>query len=509
MDFDESILQEAPLKSADYFRRPVIGLNGFREYDARWRIDNDLNYQGLTTLGRAFGTQLQQEFGVADVIVGFDYRRYSQNVKNAFVIGLLASGADVTDIGLALTPVAYFAQHLLNVKGCAMITASHNENGWTGIKLGYDLSRTFGPDQIERYKLTVLSGAFREGRGLYREARDVGDHYIRDFSSRRLRRRLKVVVATGNGTAGIFTPRVMEEIGCDVVEAYTKLDWDFPHFNPNPEDMIFLRAIGDRVRATGADIGIGIDGDGDRLGIVDEHGAEVFSDKVGLLLARDLVRGSVGATFVVDVKSTGLFFTDEILRSHGARVVFSKTGHSYVKAATHQNGALAGIEKSGHFVFNPPLGRGYDDAHVAAVQVCGMLASRHETLSKLVSNLPTTFQSPTMSPFCADDRKYDVVRKAEEAYRRDFEAGRRIAGLSIKELVTINGVRAVLEDGSWALIRASSNLPCLSIVAESFGSKRQLYDIVGDVADRLKQYPEVGAFDQTLPPYEEGETKPG
>ena len=488
-------------KSEEYFTVPLISRNGFREYDVRWLIDKELNYQGLRLLGQAFGTMLQREFQVGHVVVGFDYRKYSQNAKNALVVGLLSAGMDVVDIGLVLTPVTYFAQHALTIKGCAMITASHNENGWTGIKLGYDLSRTFGPEHIERYRAIVEAGDFVVGSGTYREAPSIRDEYVADFAGRAVGRPLKVVVATGNGTAGLFTPKIMRTVGCHVHELDTELDWDFPKFNPNPEGVAFLKAIGDCVRAVGADLGIGVDGDGDRLGIVDERGEEVFSDKIGLLVARDLAPRHPGATFVVDVKSTGLFFVDDVLRRAGAKVLFSKTGHSYVKSAVHAHGALAGFEKSGHFVFNRPIGRGYDDANVAAVHVCQLVVNGHRSLSQLLAALPKSHQSPTMSPPCPDDKKYEVVERATESYRRDLESRRPVAGRPIKELITVNGVRAVLDDGSWALIRASSNLPCLSIVAESFGTKRQLHDLVDDIKARLRQFPEVGALDQELAPY--------
>lgn len=498
-----NISQSIPEKSEDYFQLPLISDNGFREYDVRWLIDKELNYQGATILGKAFGTQLQKDNNVSDVVVGFDYRKYSQNVKNAFVVGLLSTGMNVIDIGLSLSPMTYFAQHFLNVKGCAMITASHNENGWTGIKLGYDLSRTFGPDGIKRLKSIVYSGDFLQGKGSYNVKEGMIDEYINDVTKNiQIQKKLKIVVATGNGTAGIIAPRILRNAGFEVVELNTDLDWDFPNFNPNPEDIKFLESIGHCVREEKADIGIGIDGDGDRLGVVDEHGEEVFSDKVGLIIARDLIKQYPASTFVVDVKTTGQFLSDEVLKTNNANIVFWKTGHSYIKSKVHELSALSGFERSGHMFLNKPIGRGYDDGCLAAIKFCQIMSKQDKSVSEMLGTLPKSFQSPTMSPYCDDQKKYAVVDAIAQSYIKDRDEGRQIAGQQIKDLIDVNGIRVVLGDNSWGLVRASSNKPSLVIVAESFGTKKQLYDIVDDINSRLAKYPEVGEFDQTMPPYD-------
>lgn len=497
------IHQSIQEKTKEYFQDPLISDNGFREYDVRWLIGKELNYQGILLLGKALGTQLQEDHNIDDVVVGFDYRKYSQNVKNAFVIGLLSTGMKVIDIGLTLSPITYFAQHFLDVKGCAMITASHNENGWTGIKLGYGLSMTFGPEGINRLKSIVKSGEFIDGKGIYSIKEGMIEEYIDDITKDiNIEKKLKIVVATGNGTAGIIAPEIMRRVGFEVVELHTDLDWDFPNFNPNPEDIAFLESIGECVRKEKADIGIGIDGDGDRLGVVDENGEEVFSDKVGLIIARDFIKQFPGSTFVVDVKTTGQYLTDEVLKENNANTVYWKTGHSYIKSKVRELSALAGFERSGHMFLNKPFGRGYDDACLAAIALCQVMSKNDRTVSELLSTLPQSFQSPTMSPYCDDKKKYNVVKTILKSYVNDRKKGKLIAGLKVKELIDVNGVRVVFEDNSWGLVRASSNQPCLVIVAESFGSKKQLYDIVDDINSRLEKFPEVGKFDQTLPPYE-------
>lgn len=505
------VLTEVSSNSSDYFGIPMIRPTGFREYDVRWRIIGDppdINYDGFVVLGRAFGTWVRRHLPdprrAPAVVVGHDFRFYSQNVKNAFVLGLLSSGIDAVDIGLVITPALYFAQHHLQIPHGAMVTASHNENGWTGIKLAHGLSMTFEPPQIEEFKELVYSGRYDEGAGRLSTVHGILETYIDDLTSGiRLSRPLKVVVNTGNGTAGLVTPQTFRRVGFDVVEIHTELDWDFPHYNPNPENIAFLQSIGAKVREAGADLGVGIDGDGDRLGIVDDHGEEVFSDKVGVLTGQHLLpevkaRGET-PTFVVDVKSTNLY--EKILTPLGAKIIWEKTGHSYIKAAVRNNEATAGFERSGHFFFRPPYGRGYDDGTLAGLIFASILSRRGTSLSRWIDELPRSYQSPNMQPRCGDETKRDVVARLRASYEQDAAAGNRIAGAEIKDLITINGIRVQFADDSWLLVRASSNTPTLVVLGESFTTRRRLYDMMEEVIGRLRTFPEVGEFDQTLPPY--------
>ena len=225
-------------------------------------------------------------------------------------------------------------------------------------------------------------------------------------------RRLKVVAACGNGTAGAFAPEALSRIGCEVIPLDAELDHSFPRYNPNPEDMAMLHAIRDKVLDTGADVGLGFDGDGDRCGVVDNEGNEIFADKIGVMLARDISALHPGSTFVVDVKSTGLFATDPVLEANGASTDYWKTGHSHIKRRVAELSAIAGFEKSGHFFFNPPIGRGYDDGLVTAIAICRMLdRNPGKSMADLYRELPLTFGTPTMSPHCDDDLKYGVVDK--------------------------------------------------------------------------------------------------
>lgn len=293
---------------------------------------------------------------------------------------------------------------------------------------------------------------------------------------------------------------MLRGLGCEVLELDCTPDWNFPKHNPNPEDVAFLRDISEEVLTHDCDLGIGIDGDGDRIGIVDNHGKEVFSDKLGLLVARKISKEHPHRKIVIDVKSTGLFYDDPLLRSNGTDVVTWKTGHSYMKQKVREENAIAGFEKSGHWFFNEPYGRGYDDAILSAVHLLHLLDEVNRPLSELVEALPKTWQSPTLGPFCADTDKYDVVQTVTESYKEEQAAGKVISGKRIDNLVTVNGVRFVFNDGSWGLVRASSNKPSLVVVAESRSSEEQLHDIIDDIKTRLERTGKVGEYDQAMPP---------
>ena len=337
-------------------------------------------------------------------------RSYSEEIKTALKKGLISTGCNVEDIGLSLSPMVYFAQFNLESDAVAMVTASHNENGWTGVKMGIKKGLTHAPEEMKELKEITLNNKFIEGIGSEKEVSNFQSIYKDDLINRnKINKKIKAVVACGNGTAGIFAPDMLRGIGCEVIELDCNLDYTFPKYNPNPEDLEMLHAISKSVLENNADIGFGFDGDGDRVGVIDDKGNEIFSDKIGLLIARNLSSTHKNSKFVVDVKSTGLYSTDEILKSNACETIYWKTGHSHIKRKVNQEQALAGFEKSGHFFFNQPLGYGYDDGINSAIQVCHLLDNNDKKMSEIINELPNTYQSPTMAPFCKDDEKYKVV----------------------------------------------------------------------------------------------------
>jgi phosphomannomutase/phosphoglucomutase len=485
----------------DYEILPLVKATGFREYDARWLFGPEINLLGVQALGLGLGTYIQ-ELGQKKIVVGHDYRSYSSSIKNALILGLLEAGCEVLDIGLALSPIAYFAQFDLDAPCVAMVTASHNENGWTGVKMGANRPLTFGPDEMGRLKEIVLGGqGVERPGGSLTHVTGVAERYVADIVGRvQVKRPLKVVCACGNGTAGAFAPDALRRMGVEVVEMDCDLDYTFPRYNPNPEDHEMLKEMAKAVREHGADLALGFDGDGDRCGVVDDTGEEIFADKIGLMLARDLSELHKDATFIVDVKSTGLFATDPVLKANGAKTVYWKTGHSYIKRKTAELGALAGFEKSGHFFFNAPIGRGYDCGLTAASAILAMLdRNPGKKLSELKVALPVAWTSLTMSPHCADEEKYGVVADMVAEYEAFARQGGQILGRRIVDVITVNGVRVALEDGSWVLVRASSNKPEIVVVVESARSEDDMRALFRDeVKPRLAKRPQVGAYNQEI-----------
>ena len=478
-----------------------INQNGFREYDARWLFEQDIDLEGIADLGKGLGTQIINHTKKTNprVIVGQDYRSYSEKIKKALTEGLVSTGCNVEDVGLALSPMVYFAQFNLNSDAIAMITASHNENGWTGVKMGIKKGLTHAPEEMSELKEITLNKKFIKGNGNLKNIDNFKKIYIDDLISKnKINKKIKAVVACGNGTAGIFAPEVLRGIGCQVIELDCELDWSFPKYNPNPEDLEMLHAIAKVVKDNNADIGFGFDGDGDRCGVIDEKGNEIFSDKIGLLIARNLAPKHKNSKFVVDVKSTGLYSKDKVLADNQCKTIYWKTGHSHIKRKVNIEKALAGFEKSGHFFFNQPLGYGYDDGINSAIQVCHLLNNQNEKMSELMKKLPNTFQTPTMAPFCKDEEKYKVVDDMVKEVQALQKKNTKIDGQIISEVLTVNGIRFSLEDGSWGLIRASSNKPSLVVVTESPTSddrKKKIFDFIDNL---LQKTGKVGEYDQKI-----------
>jgi len=474
---------------------------GFREYDARWLYEESINRAGIENLGKGLGTQIinHTKKNNPRVIVGHDYRSYSEEIKTALKKGLISTGCTVEDVGLSLSPMVYFAQFNLKSDAVAMVTASHNENGWTGVKMGIKKGLTHAPEEMKELKEITLNEKFISGQGSEKQIKNFQQVYKEDLiRDNKIKKKIKAVVACGNGTAGIFAPDILRGIGCEVIELDCNLDWTFPKYNPNPEDLEMLHEIAKSVKENNADIGFGFDGDGDRVGVIDNKGNEIFSDKIGLLIARNLSTKHQNSKFVVDVKSTGLYSKDKVLLENNCNTIYWKTGHSHIKRKVNTEKALAGFEKSGHFFFNQPLGYGYDDGINSALQVCHLLNNQNKSMSEIIKELPITYQSPTMAPFCKDEEKYQVVEELVKKVEKIKNDKIKIDNQIIAEILTVNGIRFSFEDGSWGLIRASSNKPSLVIVTESPTSderKKKIFDFIDDL---LQKTGKVGEYDQKI-----------
>ena len=485
----------------EFLRDAMITPTGFREYDARWKYPDDINLPGITALGLGLGTQMHAR-GIEPVIaVGNDYRDYSLSIKNALILGLMQAGITVKDIGPALSPMAYFAQFHLNAPAVAMVTASHNPNGWTGVKMGFERPLTHGPDEMAELRDIVLEGRGKpRPGGAYEFVEGVREAYLDDLvGDFEMTRKLKVVCATGNGTASAFAPELFRRLGVEVVDSHNGLDYTFPHYNPNPEAMEMLHDMSASVKASGADFALGFDGDGDRCGVVDDEGEEIFADKVGVIMARDLAKLHPSSTFVADVKSTGLFASDPELQKHGAKADYWKTGHSHMKRRVKELGALAGFEKSGHYFLAEPIGRGYDCGMRVAVEICKLMdRNPDKSMSDLRRALPQTWATPTMSPYASDTEKYGILDRLVEKLVAKADAGETIGGRAIAEVITVNGARVMLDNGGWGLVRASSNTPNLVVVCESPESEDEMRAIFADIDAIIRTEPGVGDYDQSI-----------
>ena len=451
----------------------------FREYDLRGRVnDEELNRRTVTLIGKGFGTYLQRR-AISDVAVGFDSRSYSERIRDYLVEGLISTGCNVKDIGYALSPSLYFAQYFLECKGGVMITASHNPDGWTGFKLADGLSKTLLSDELQEVYSIIERDDYATGKGKYEERHDANKAYIQDVSSKiKLAKPLKVIIDSGNGTAGAFAPEVFRKVGAKVGEIFCNLDTTFPYHFPNPSNQNSRRALSAVVPAVEADVGFCLDGDGDRLGVVDNNGDTIWSDKILILLARQILEKKPNATIIFDVKCTqGL---EEDIREHGGNPFMWKTGHSYLKQKMHEFDAELAGEHSGHIFYKE--NRSYDDAIFAALRLTEYLSNQNMSLSELMKTTPQYFASPNITAPCADEVKYQVVDQLVKAFKSEYN-----------KVIDINGARVVFDDG-WGLVRASSNLPELVLIFEGKTEERMI-EIKEIFRKKISKFSEVGKWE--------------
>jgi len=456
----------------------------FREYDLRGQVNDDqLNEHTVDIIARAYGTMLRKR-DIDTAVIGYDYRKSSQMVTRVATEALLSTGIDVINLGMVLTPMMYLAQYHFDSKGGVMVTASHNPVGWSGFKFALGYSQTLGPKEMqELYDLTV-SEEFATGSGDLREE-DFLDAYIADVVERvDIARTVRVVINTGNGTPGPIATKALDAAGCEVVGLHTELDWDFPHYYPNPALVDMMEETGQKTIESGAEIGFAFDGDGDRLGTTNEKGENVWPDRYLILLARQVLENNPGAKIIFDVKCSQTLPED--IEAHGGVPIMWKTGHSYIKQKLwEENAPLAG-EMSGHIFFGEPEYHGFDDAVFAALKLAEYLSQRDRPMSALIEDTPYYVSTPTLQVKCPVDTeqyeesvKYNVVDQITEEFKTEGY-----------DVIDINGARVTFDDG-WALVRASSNLPVLVMRFEAKTEER-VEELKVLVRDKLSKYPEVG-----------------
>ena len=451
----------------------------FREYDIRGRInvEDELSDENIYGLARAEATFFKNH-DISTVIVGHDSRAYSQKVKDIVILGLLDSGIDVLDIGQVLVPIFYFAQYHLKQKGGIMITASHNPNGWSGMKVANDYSTTLLGEDIKELEKIFNKKDFISGKGRVKKMEGIIGDYSSDILNRiKISRPLRVLVDAGNGTAGPIVPGILRKAGYEVIERHCDLDTTFPNHEPNPSTLATAQDIALGVVESGADVGFGFDDDGDRVGFADNKGNIIWPDKALIFLARGILKKYPGSSIVCDIKSSRALIED--IEAHGGKAVMWKTGHSYIKQKSKEvDAALAG-ERSGHIFFRKDY-YGYDDAPFAALKFLEYLTSQDKSFSELLKTIPQYVSSPVWEPHCPDDKKYQVVEKITKELKAEY---------GDKNVIDINGARVNFADG-WGLVRASSNLPALSMVFEA-KTEEGLKTLENLFRDKLSKYPEV------------------
>ncbi len=434
----------------------------FREYDIRGITGKDMTEDDVVLIGKGIGTFLQKQ-GNRKITVGRDCRETSDSYSDKLIQGLTSTGCDVVDIGVCSTPVAYFSIRHLKKEGNVMVTASHNPREYNGFKMcsGYD--SVYGK-QIKEILHIIEEKKFREGEGII-ETYDILSPYI-DFVIKNinLTKPLKVGIDAGNGTAGITALPILKGLGCQVFDLYCDMDGRFPNHEADPtvlknmEDLIAL------VREKKLDIGIGYDGDGDRIGVVDEKGNIVFGDKLMIIFAREILSRKPGSTFISEVKCSKTMYDD--IEKHGGRAIMWKTGHSLIKQKMKEEKAEMAGEMSGHMFFADRY-FGYDDAVYASCRLLEIIAYTGKTISDLLSDVPKTYTTPEIRVECPDDKKFDVVQKVTEYFRERYD------------VIDIDGARVLFDDG-WGLVRASNTQPALVLRFEAMSEERlkEIRDLV-------------------------------
>jgi len=440
----------------------------YREYDIRGVVDKDLTPAIVKRLGQGFGTSMIQH-GQWNLVVGRDGRLSSKSFADALTGGLLSTGCHVTDIGLCPTPVYYFSIFHLDKEGGMMVTGSHNPPEFNGFKVSVGKSTIFG-EEIQNLGRLIEKGKFSSGNGSLGKEEIIRPYQDYLKKNIHLEKKMRVVIDAGNGTAGPVAGPLLKSLGCELEELYCEVDGRFPNHFPDPTLPGNLKDLIDRVRKTRADVGIGYDGDADRIGVVDDQGNILWGDQLMILFSREILKDRKGATFVAEVKCSQNLYDD--IEKHGGKAIMWRTGHSLIKEKMREERAVLGGEMSGHIFFADRY-FGYDDAIYASCRLIELLSKTDKKLSQLLSDVPRTFITPEIRVDCPDEIKFKVVDIAKEALRKDYP------------VIDVDGARVKFEDG-WGLVRASNTQPVLVLRFEALTQDR-LDEIRGLVEKKVQE----------------------
>ncbi len=426
----------------------------YREYDIRGVVDKDLTPEIVRRLGQGFGTYMDQS-GRKNVVVGRDGRLSSPSYGEALIEGLISTGCNIIDIGVCPTPVYYFSIFHLNKEGGMMVTGSHNPPEFNGFKISVGKSTIFG-EEIQNLGRLIEKGEFSAGKGNLSKSEIIKPYQDYIKKNIKLEKKMRAVIDAGNGTAGVIAGPLLRDLGCEVEELYCKIDGRFPNHFPDPTIPGNLKDLINKVKKIRADVGIGYDGDADRIGVVDDQGNIIWGDQLMIVFAREILKVQKGATFIAEVKCSQNLFTD--IEKHGGKAIMWRTGHSLIKEKMREEKAALGGEMSGHIFFADRY-FGYDDAIYASCRLIELLSKTDRKLTQLLQDVPKTFITPEIRVDCPDEIKFKVVEKVREELRKRYS------------IIDVDGVRVKFEDG-WGLVRASNTQPVLVLRFEALTEKR-------------------------------------
>ena len=451
----------------------------FREYDIRGLVDVDLTQDSTELIGKSIGTYIYRNGGKT-LTVGYDMRASSIPFRDSLIRGINSTGCDVIDIGMVPTPVAYFSLHHLKPDGGVMITGSHNPSEFNGFKISNGLHSLYG-ESIQELRRLIDSDDFELGSGKLSKNNVLEDYIQGIFNRVKVSRSVKVVVDGGNGCFGIVGPQLLKRIGANIVELYCEPDGNFPNHHPDPTVEKNMLDLSKKVKEERAELGIGFDGDADRIGIVDENGKILWGDQLLMIFARDILKHNPGATIVGEVKCSQNLFKD--IEGHGGTAVMSAAGHSLIKKKMQETNSLLAGEMSGHICFADDY-YGFDDAIYAACRILQIVASSKIKVSEMLLDVPKTEATPEIRVDCPDDRKFEIVRELTESFRKNYD------------VIDIDGVRINFGEG-WALIRASNTQPVIVFRFEANNAGR-LADIISIVRKAVSKYESIFTLSQEL-----------
>ena len=456
--------------------KPSINPQIFREYDIRGIVGKDLTPASVTSIGKAIGTYIRRGNG-KNMILGRDVRSSSVEFRNILSQALNSTGCNVIDIGMVPTPVLYFALHHFNADGGVMITGSHNPPEFNGFKISQGFHSLYG-EKVQELKGLIEVNDFEVGTGTTQQQPVLAEYMEKICSVLEISRKIKVVVDGGNGCFGIVGPDLLKKLGQTPIELFSEPDGTFPNHHPDPTVSEHLTDLIEKVRLENAELGIGFDGDADRIGVVDEKGNILWGDQLLTIFARDILSRNSGATIVGEVKCSQNLFKD--IEKKGGIPIMAAAGHSLIKNKMRETGALLAGEMSGHICFADNY-YGFDDAIFAACRVLQIVAQSNTKVSEMLADLPETAYTPEIRIDCPDDQKFKIVRELTEIFREKYE------------VIDIDGVRVNFDDG-WALIRASNTQPILVLRLEA-GTKERLKELVAIIKEQTDKYKPVIQFD--------------